>query len=217
MLRSGVGLRAVADFALCGTSGFGVEATEIPPLRHFPSGGESTNPMLDPIDPADPLAELKSDEHFMREALRQAQLAYRATEVPIGAVVVRDGRVIARAYNQVELLKDATAHAEMLALTSAEAHKEDWRLSECDLYVTKEPCPMCAGAIVLCRVRRVIFGCPDPKGGAAGGFINLLQQPTLNHRSEIAAGVLEEECAAILRSFFTEARERDKADKGQRR
>ncbi len=112
--------------------------------------------------------------------------------MPIGAVVVHDGRVIARAYNQVELLK--------------EAHQEDWRLSECDLYVTKEPCPMCAGAIVLCRVRRVIFGCPDPKGGAAGGLMNLLQQPTLNHRSEIAAGVLEEECAAILRSFFTEAR-----------
>src|SRR5918994_5502396 len=109
------------------------------------------------------MIDLPSDEHFMREALRQAQKAYEADEVPVGAVVARAGKIIARAYNQVELLKDATAHAEMLALTQAESAAGDWRLTDCDLYVTKEPCPMCAGAIVHCRIRRVIFGCHDPQ------------------------------------------------------
>jgi tRNA(adenine34) deaminase len=151
---------------------------------------------------------LLGDEFFMREALRQASRAYKAEEVPIGAVIVHEGSVIARAWNQVEMLKDATAHAEMLALTQAQSYMDDWRLTECDLYVTKEPCPMCAGAIVHCRVRRVIFGCPDVKGGAAGGFWNLLQAPNLNHRSEVIAGVLEEECVGMLKSFFKEARER---------
>ncbi len=138
----------------------------------------------------------------MREALRQAEKALKAEEVPIGAVVVQAGRIIARAYNQVELLKDATAHAEMLAITQAEAAVGDWRLNECDLYVTKEPCPMCAGALVHVRMRRVIFGCADERGGAAGGAMNLLQMPTLNHRCEITAGVLEHECGALLKSFF---------------
>src|SRR6266536_6438756 len=117
------------------------------------------------------------DAAFMREALRQAQKAYEVDEVPVGAVVVRAGRIIARAYNQVELLKDATAHAEMLALTQAEAAVGDWRLTDCDLYVTKEPCAMCAGAVVHTRIRRVIFGCPDPSTGAAGSIMNLLQMP----------------------------------------
>jgi tRNA(adenine34) deaminase len=147
-----------------------------------------------------------SDEHFMREALRQAQKAYAADEVPIGAVVVRAGKIIARAYNQVELLKDATAHAEMLALTQAEAAVGDWRLTECDLYVTKEPCPMCAGALVHVRIQRVIFGCADPRAGAAGSIINLLQLPSLNHRCEITSGVLENECSLILQDFFREKR-----------
>src|SRR2546427_2720561 len=143
-----------------------------------------------------------NDEHFMREALRQAAKAYEADEVPVGAVVVRAGRIIARAYNQVELLKDATAHAEMLALTQAEAAVGDWRLTDCDLYVTKEPCAMCAGAIVHVRLRRLIFGCADPRAGAAGSVINLLQLPSLNHRCEITSGVLENECASILQDFF---------------
>src|SRR5438094_7076021 len=147
------------------------------------------------------------DEYFMREALRQAQKAYTAGEVPVGAVVVREGKIIARAHNQVELLKDATAHAEMLALTAAEGAVGDWRLIDCDLYVTKEPCPMCAGALVHTRVRRVIFGCADPAAGAAGSVINLLQMPTLNHRCDIAAGVLQDECAGILQSFFCERRD----------
>ncbi|HEV3409745.1 MAG TPA: tRNA adenosine(34) deaminase TadA [Chthoniobacterales bacterium] len=142
------------------------------------------------------------DAYFMGEALRQARKAYEAEEVPVGAVVVRDSRIIARAYNQVELLKDATAHAEMLAITQAEAAVGDWRLTDCDVYVTKEPCPMCAGALVHARVRRVIFGCPDDRAGAAGSQLNLLQMPTLNHRCEIASGVMRTECAALLQSFF---------------
>src|SRR2546423_11232742 len=142
------------------------------------------------------------DEYFMREALRQAQKAYAVEEVPVGAVVMREGKIIARAHNQVELLKDATAHAEMLALTAAEAAVGDWRLTDCDLYVTKEPCAMCAGALLHTRIRRVIFGCADPGAGAAGSVINLLQMPTLNHRCDIASGVLQDECATILQDFF---------------
>jgi len=154
--------------------------------------------------------ELLPDEYFMREALRQAQKSYAADEVPVGAVVVREGKIIARAHNQVELLKDATAHAEMLALTQAEAAVGDWRLTDCDLYATKEPCPMCAGALVHTRIRRVIFGCADPSAGAAGSMMNLLQTPTLNHRCEITFGVLQNECAAILQEFFRKRRhERD--------
>jgi len=152
------------------------------------------------------MLEPPNDEYFMREALRMANKAAKADEVPVGAVVVRAGKIIGRAHNQIELLKDATAHAEMLALTQAEAGVGDWRLADCDLYVTKEPCAMCAGAIVHTRVRRVIFGCADPAAGAAGSVINLLQMPTLNHRCDIAAGVLQDECAEILQSFFRDAR-----------
>jgi len=147
------------------------------------------------------------DEYFMREALRQAQKAYAADEVPVGTVIAREGKIITRAYNQIELLKDATAHAEMLALTQAEAAVGDWRLTDCDLYVTKEPCAMCAGALVHTRIRRVIFGCPDPSAGAAGSMMNLLQMPTLNHRCEITSGVLHKECTAILQDFFRKRRD----------
>ena len=157
------------------------------------------------------MLEPPNDEYFMREALRMAQKAYDANEVPIGAVVVRKGKIIARAYNQVELLKDATAHAEMLALTQAEAAVGDWRLIDCDLYVTKEPCAMCAGAIVHTRVRRVIFGCADPSAGAAGSVINLLQLPTLNHRCDVASGVLQDQCASILQDFFRKRRDDERA------
>jgi tRNA(adenine34) deaminase len=124
----------------------------------------------------------------------------------VGAVVVREGAVIARAWNQVELLKDATAHAEMIALTAAEAAVGDWRLTDCTLYVTKEPCSMCAGALVHCRVDRVVFGAADPKGGAAGGAMNLLQFPTLNHACEITPGVMEPDCRILLQRFFQEKR-----------
>jgi tRNA(adenine34) deaminase len=156
--------------------------------------------------PEEPIIDLHSDQYFMGEALRQAARAYEAEEVPVGAVVVREGRIIARAFNQVELLKDATAHAEMLALTQAEELVGDWRLTDCTLYVTKEPCPMCAGAIVHVRLARVVFGASDPKGGAAGGMMNLVQHPSLNHRCEITSGVREPECRALLQTFFGEQR-----------
>jgi tRNA(adenine34) deaminase len=162
----------------------------------------------------EPIIDLQSDDYFMGEALRQAARAYEAEEVPIGAVIVRAGRIVARAFNQVELLKDATAHAEMLALTQAEEAVGDWRLTDCTLYVTKEPCPMCAGAIVHTRLQRVVFGASDPKAGAAGSAMNLLQFPTLNHQCAITSGVREAECRSLLRSFFTGQREKNKHSEG---
>ena len=152
---------------------------------------------------------MQLDETLMRDALRLAMKARAADEVPVGALVVREGKILSRAYNQVELLKDATAHAEMLALTAAEAAIGDWRLTDCDLYVTKEPCPMCAGAIVHTRIRRVIFGCADVRAGAAGTVMNLLQHNALNHHCQITSGVLENECASLLRDFFRTKRAKD--------
>ena len=160
----------------------------------------------------DNLIDLQSDTYFMKEALRLAAKAFAKEEVPVGAVVVQNGKIIGRAHNQVELLKDATAHAEMLAITQAEAAVGDWRLNDCDLYVTKEPCIMCAGALVHVRMRRVIFGCADERSGAAGGALNLVQLPSLNHRCEIASGVLEEECASLLRTFFQAKRRENVPD-----
>jgi tRNA(adenine34) deaminase len=156
--------------------------------------------------PTHTIIDCDSDEYFMGEALRQARRAYMADEVPIGAVIARNGKIIARAYNQVETLKDATAHAEMLALTQAEAVVGDWRLTDCVLYVTKEPCPMCAGACVHTRIGRVVFGLADAKGGAAGGALNLLSLPSLNHSCLISSGVRSQECHQILRSFFEKHR-----------
>jgi len=163
----------------------------------------------------EPIIDLQSDQYFMGEALRQALRAYEAEEVPIGAVVVRGGRIIGRAFNQVEMLRDATAHAEMLAITQAEEQVGDWRLNDCTLYVTKEPCPMCAGAIVHVRFQRVVFGASDPKSGAAGSVMNLLQFPSLNHRSDITAGVRLEECRNLLQTFFTEQRAKKAKDQGK--
>ncbi len=154
----------------------------------------------------EPIIDLQSDHHFMGEALRQATRAYEAEETPVGAVVVLGGRVIARAFNQVELLRDATAHAEMLAITQAEEVVGDWRLTDCTLYVTKEPCPMCAGAAVHVRLARLVYGAPDLKAGAAGGAMNILQFPTLNHQCSITPGVRSEECRALLKAFFAERR-----------
>src|ERR1039457_777001 len=163
--------------------------------------------------PDEPIIDLQSDHYFMGEALRQAAKAYAAEEVPVGAVVVREGRIIARSFNQVEELKDATAHAEMLALTQAEEAVGDWRLTDCTLYATKEPCPMCAGAIVHTRVARVVYGVSDPKGGAAGGAMNLLQFPTLNHRCEIMGGIREADCRGLLQKFFARQRLSEKSEK----
>lgn len=151
-------------------------------------------------------ADLAADAQFMAEALRLAARALAADEVPVGAVIARHGRLIARAHNQTEMLKDPTAHAEMIAITQAAAAVGDWRLADCTLYVTKEPCPMCAGAMVLARLDRVVFGCPDPKAGAAGGSLNLLQHPALNHRCTVTGGVAAEACRQLLVAFFREKR-----------
>lgn len=142
------------------------------------------------------------DEYFMRLALREAEGALEHDDVPIGAVVVHDGEVIATGRNERELREDPTAHAEILALRQAAAALGSWRVLDAVLYVTLEPCAMCAGAIVLARVPRVVFGTWDPKAGAAGSVLDVLAEPRLNHRPEVAGGLLAQECAALLTSFF---------------
>ncbi len=151
--------------------------------------------------------DLVSDAHFMEEALRQARLAYDADEVPVGAVIVRDGKVIARAFNQVELLNDATAHAEILAITQAASVVGDWRLEGTTLFVTKEPCPMCAGAIVLSRVKKLVFGVRDERAGGAGSVFPITSAKGLNHTVEVVAGVKEIEARELLQGFFRVRRE----------
>ena len=143
---------------------------------------------------------------YMEMALKQATKAFESDEIPIGAVVVENGAIIGRGFNQREMLKDPTAHAEMIAITAAANTRGDWRLNDSVLYVTKEPCPMCAGAIVHCRLARVVFGAPDPKGGAAGGAMNLLQFPSLNHECNITPGIMEPDCRSLLQTFFEEKR-----------
>jgi len=138
----------------------------------------------------------------MRYALREAQLAMESGEVPVGCVITYQGELIAKGRNQRELLNDPTAHAEVLAITSAAAHLGSWRLEHCRLYVTLEPCPMCAGAIINSRIPEVYFGAHDPKAGCAGSLMNLLTDTRFNHRPQVTAGVLAEECGAILTGFF---------------
>src|SRR5436853_5582334 len=145
-------------------------------------------------------------EHFMRMALKEAEAALVESEVPIGAVIVHDQRVIAAAHNQREQLRDPTAHAEMIAITQAAQALGNWRLDHCTLYVTLEPCPMCAGAVVLARMPRVVYGASDPKAGAAATLFRLPDDPRLNHRAEVIAGVLAEPCGQILSKFFAEKR-----------
>jgi tRNA(adenine34) deaminase len=142
------------------------------------------------------------DEYFMRLALREAERAMEHDDVPIGAVIVHDGEVLASGRNERELRQDPTAHAELLALREAAGKLGSWRVLESVLYVTLEPCAMCAGAIVLARVPRVVFGAWDPKAGAAGSVLDVLAQPQLNHRPEVAGGLLAEECGGLLTSFF---------------
>ena len=142
------------------------------------------------------------DEYFMRLAIREAQAALDHDDVPIGAVVVRDGEVIGAGHNERELRQDPTAHAELLALREASRALGSWRVLDAVLYVTLEPCTMCAGAIVLARVPRVVYGATDPKAGAAGSVLDILAQPRLNHRPAVAGGLLAEECGAMLTDFF---------------
>jgi tRNA(adenine34) deaminase len=146
------------------------------------------------------------DEHFMRLALGEAELALKHEDVPIGAVAVHEGEVIGAAHNERELRRDPTAHAEIIALRAAAAHLDSWRLNDTVLYVTLEPCAMCAGAIVLARVPRVVFGASDPKAGAAGSVFDVLAEPRLNHRPEVASGLLAAESADLLRAFFVRRR-----------
>ncbi|MDD4099019.1 MAG: tRNA adenosine(34) deaminase TadA [Lentisphaeria bacterium] len=145
-------------------------------------------------------------ETYMRMAIRLAEQAAQGGEVPVGAVVVRAGRVIARAHNQVEMLKDGTAHAEMIALTQAAAAVGDWRLHDCELYVTKEPCAMCAGAMVNCRLGKLFFGCHDPRMGAAGGALDITDFPGMLHRVESTGGILPDDCLQVMRRFFQQRR-----------
>ncbi len=146
------------------------------------------------------------DEYFMRLALREASRALEHDDIPVGAVVVKDGEVIGTGHNEREVRSDPTAHAELIALRDAARTLGSWRVLESVLYVTLEPCPMCAGAIVLARVPRVIFGTPDPKAGAAGSVLDVLAEPRLNHRPQVESGLLAEECADLLRSFFASRR-----------
>lgn len=151
-------------------------------------------------------------EHFMQLALREAQRSADLDEVPVGAIIIKAGAIIGRAHNQTELLKDPTAHAEMIAITQAAAAVGDWRLTDTVLYVTKEPCPMCAGAIVLARIPVVVFGVADPLRGGALSVFNILNHPQLNHRPEVIQGILETACRAMLQEFFRKRR-KDKSDK----
>jgi tRNA(adenine34) deaminase len=154
--------------------------------------------------------DLPSHDDFMRRALEEARAALAEDEVPIGAVIVRDGRVIAAAHNQREQLRDPTAHAEMMAITQAAAAIGDWRLERCTLYVTLEPCAMCAGAIVLARLPRVVFGASDPKAGAVTTLYRLLDDVRLNHRAEATGGILSTECGQLLTDFFAKKRREGK-------
>ena len=148
----------------------------------------------------------KQDRRFMEAAIGAAEVAEENGDVPIGAVIVYENRIIARAYNQREQLADPTAHAEIIALTQAAAFLESWRLHGCTIYVTLEPCPMCAGALVLARLDRLVFGCDDPKSGACGSLYNIVEDERLNHRLQVTAGVLAEQCSEQLQSFFKQKR-----------
>jgi len=146
------------------------------------------------------------DEHFMRMALEEASIAYNEGEVPVGAVLVKDGKVISKAHNQREDSKDPTGHAEIIALKHGSREEDNWRLTGFTLYVTKEPCIMCAGAMVNARLGRLVYGCKDDKGGAVGSLYNILSDKRLNHQVEVVSGVLEEECSEILKRFFQNRR-----------
>jgi len=151
----------------------------------------------------------RNDEYYMGLALKEAEAAFEEDEVPVGAVVVCNGEVIGRAHNQRERLLDPTAHAEMIAITQAASYLQNWRLTGCTLYVTIEPCSMCAGALVLARVDRLVYGADDPKAGACGSLLNIVNKPELNHRVEVTPGVRADECSEIMSRFFQSRRTRD--------
>ncbi|WP_310179093.1 tRNA adenosine(34) deaminase TadA [Neobacillus niacini] len=161
------------------------------------------------------MVDVNLDEYYMKEAIKEAKKAEELKEVPIGAVIVLGDEIISRAHNLRENEQSAVAHAELLAIDQACHKTGSWRLEDATLYVTLEPCPMCSGAIILSRIKRVVYGAPDPKGGCAGTFMNLLQDERFNHQSEVMNGVLEEECSQLLSSFFRAIRERKKAERNK--
>ena len=152
------------------------------------------------------------DTYFMKEALAEARKALEKDEPPVGAVIVKDGEIIARGHNLREKLQDPTAHAEMLAVREAAAQLGRWRLSDCEMYVTLEPCAMCAGAVVLARLGRLVYGARDPKAGAVVSLMNLVSDERLNHQVEVKGGILAEECGALLRDFFSSRRKNKPID-----
>lgn len=154
---------------------------------------------------------MTSDESFMKQAVKQAKKAYDKLETPIGCVIVHEDKIIARGYNKRNMKKNTLAHAEILVINKASKVLGDWRLEDCTMYVTLEPCPMCAGAIVQARIPRVVIGSMNPKAGCAGSVLNLLQQDGLNHQVEVTKGVLAEECSGLMTSFFRELRKKKKA------
>ncbi|WP_251388437.1 tRNA adenosine(34) deaminase TadA [Mediterraneibacter agrestimuris] len=153
---------------------------------------------------------MELDEKYMREAIKQAKKAYALEEVPIGCVIVYDGKIIGRGYNRRTIDKNTLAHAELQAIKKASRKMDDWRLEDCTLYVTLEPCQMCSGAIVQARIKRVVVGCMNPKAGCAGSILNLLDMPEFNHQAELTTGVLETECSEMMKQFFRELREKRK-------
>lgn len=156
-------------------------------------------------------------EKYMREALRQAKKAYALGEVPIGCVIVHEGKIIGRGYNRRNTDKNTLAHAEITAINKASKVIGDWRLEDCTLYVTLEPCQMCAGAIVQARIPEVVMGCMNPKAGCAGSILNILDMPQFNHQVAVTRGILEQECSDMLKLFFSELRIRNKAEKEARK
>ena len=154
---------------------------------------------------------MDTDERFMREAVKQAKKACSLDETPIGCVIVRDGKIIARGYNRRNTDKNTLAHAELIAMRKAMKKVGDWRLEDCTIYVTLEPCPMCAGAIVQARIPVCVIGCMNPKAGCAGSVLNLLEEPGFNHQVEIRSGILGEECSSLLKQFFRSLRQSAKA------
>ncbi len=153
-----------------------------------------------------------ADKHkkYMEAALKEAQTAFEKDEVPVGAVIVYKGEIIGRAYNQIKTLKDPTAHAEMIAITQAASHLKNERLKDCGLYVTIEPCPMCAGAMVLARIRNLFYATEDPKSGASGSALNILQNKKLNHRVKVKRGLLKDESRSLIQEFFKKKRDKCK-------
>ena len=156
---------------------------------------------------------MNQDEKYMKAAIRQAKKAYALDEVPIGCVIVQDDKIIARGYNRRNTEGNTLAHAELTAIRKASKKTGDWRLEDCTMYVTLEPCQMCSGAIVQSRMTRVVVGCMNPKAGCAGSILNLLQMPQFNHQVELTTGVLEEECSQMMKTFFKELREKRKKNK----